>query len=549
MNKIYVWRFYFVLAVLALLLSVMFARALDLQVISKEFYIEQGLQRFERVEDFKVARGNILDRNGSPLAVSTPVTTIWADPSELQEKDLPIIARLSGTSLNTLKNRYNPKKRFIYIARQLAPEQADKLISLKLKGVYRTDEFKRYYPAGEVIAQLIGFTNIEDHGQSGLELEYENHLTGHDGAKRVLKTRKGDSIRDVQMIKESKVGQDIQLTIDLQLQYLAYKELKKAVTKLHAVSGSVVILNVENNEVLAMANMPSFNPNDGAQRSGVALRNRSLINQYEPGSVMKAFTLAAALESDKFDDKTIIDAKPMRISGRSTMLEDPRYYGKIDLSTILEKSSNVGVTKIALELGDQAMWSQFYKLGFGQSSGLSFPGEVTGYLPNHKNWQEVQLSSLSFGYGITVTPMQLAQATAVIANDGVKLPLKLLKNSQFMTAAPESVMSKYNAKTLREMMFQVVEKGTGKKASVGNYSVAGKTGTARKVGREGYIDDQHVASFIGFAPVVEPKIVIVVVIDSPQGESYGGGAVAAPVFSSVVQQALPLLNVIPKEKL
>ncbi|MCJ8311776.1 MAG: penicillin-binding protein 2 [Saccharospirillaceae bacterium] len=547
MNKIYVWRFYFVLVVLALLLSVMFARALDLQVINKEFYIEQGLQRFQRVEELKVARGNIVDRNGDPLAVSTPVVSIYADMRKVKEKDYIILSKMTKNTISYLKEK--KLKHEIRLVKHLSPEQAEIILSLNLSGVYSKNEFKRFYPAGEVIAQLIGFTNIEDHGQSGLELEYENYLTGIDGAKRVLKTRKGAAIRDVQMIKESKEGQDIQLTIDLQLQYLAYKELKKAVTKLHATSGSVVILNIENNEILAMANMPSFNPNDGAQRKGYALRNRSLINQYEPGSVMKAFTLAAALESGKFDDQSIIDVKPMRVKGRSTILEDLRYYGKISLSTILEKSSNVGVTKIALELGDQIMWNQFYKFGFGQSSGLSFPGEVTGYLPNHEKWQEVQLSSLSFGYGITVTPMQLAQATAVIANDGIKLPLKLLKNSQIMTAAPQSVMSKYNADTLKNMMFQVVARGTGKKAAVENYTVAGKTGTARKVSKKGYIDDQHVASFIGFAPVEEPKIVIVVVIDSPQGKSYGGGAVAAPVFSNIMQQALPLLNVIPKEKI
>ncbi|BCE00624.1 peptidoglycan D,D-transpeptidase FtsI family protein [Marinicellulosiphila megalodicopiae] len=547
MNKIYVWRFYFVLIVLALLLGVMLARALDLQVLNKEFYIEQGLQRFERVEEFKVARGNIVDRNGEPLAVSTPVTTIWADPRELKLEDLPAISKLSGVPLSVLKNRYDPKKHFIYIARQLAPADADLLMSQKFSGVYSVNEFKRFYPAGEIISQLIGFTDINDHGQEGLELEYETHLSGHDGSKSILKTRKGDAIRDVKMIEEAQAGEDIQLTIDLQLQYIAYKELKKATTKLHAQSGSIVILNIENNEILAMANMPSFNPNDRATLEGIGLRNRVLTNQYEPGSVMKTFTLAAALESGKFNEQSIIDVKPMRISGRSTVLEDPRYYGEIDLETILAKSSNVGVTKIALELGDQPMWRKFYELGFGQSSGLGFPGEVTGYLPNHEKWQEVQLSSLSFGYGITVTPMQLAQATSVIANEGVKLPVKLLKNNQYLTSAPETVMTKNNAKILKNMMKQVVEKGTGSKAALNNYSVAGKTGTARKVSSEGYIDDQHTATFIGFAPVEEPKIVVVVVIDSPQGELYGGGAVAAPVFSSVMQQALPLLNVIPKE--
>ena len=546
----YRWRFYFLIAMLFLLLAALFVRALWVQVVSKEFYIDQGMARIQDVDTIKVPRGEIVDRNGEPLAVSTPVITLHGEPRFMQQQDLPILAAKTGTKLSKLKQRFALGKQDIIIARNLNPAIADSILALKLKGIYAEHTYKRFYPAGEVSAQLIGFTDLNDFGQEGLELAFEHFLSGQHGQKRVLKDRKGQVIRDVEQIKQAKAGQDLKLTVDLQLQYIAYKELKKRVTELHADSGSVVILDVNSNDVLAMANMPSYNPNNRAQLKGEALRNRVLVDQIEPGSVMKTFTLAAGLESGKFTPESSFVIQPMRLQGRCTRLTT-RYSGKeMDLPLILSKSDNVGATKVALEVGYQYLWDFLYNLGFGQDSGFGFPGEPPGDLPNHVNWDESRLSNLSFGYGIGVTSIQLAQALAVIANNGIKQPLKLFQDVS-VTQPPQQILSQDTALEMQQMMQQVVKRNmTGFLANAQHYSVAGKTGTVQGVGNSGFDDQVHHTRFFGFAPANDPKIVIVVIINNPKGlapsgNTWGGGSAAAPVFAKIVDQSLPLLNVLP----
>jgi cell division protein FtsI (penicillin-binding protein 3) len=542
------WRFYLVLAVLLTTAFVMAWRIIDLQLSNQDFQIRQGDARTLRTAKIPAHRGMILDRQGEPLAVSTPVVSIWANPQELleQPKDWPKLAKVLGIKASNLSKRIkaNADKEFIYLKRQLAPQQGKQVLALAIPGVYQQKEYRRYYPAGEVTAQLVGFTNIDDRGQEGLELAYDQWLTGIPGKKRVLKDRLGRVIKDIQALSSPSPGKDLKLSIDLGIQYLAYRELKAAVQYHGADSGSVVVLDSQSGEVLAMVNQPSFNPNNRKQLQPASLRNRALIDMFEPGSTMKPFGMAAALTSGQYSPTDVINTSPGYFPiGRYT-IHDHRNYGAIDLNTIMQKSSNVGMAKIALSLDPEAVWQLYQALGFGTVTASQFPGESAGLLPHPPRWNNALRATLTYGYGISTSALQLAQAYSVLANSGIKRPVSLLKLEQ--TEPGQRVMSAKVAQQIMTMLQGVVSPGGGgTRAQVTGYQVAGKTGTARLLAADGYQKKAHRSIFAGIAPVTNPRIVVVVVINNPRKHHYFGGLVAAPVFSSIAAGALRLLNATP----
>ena len=548
------WRFLLVLSGLALLPAAAIWHIAGLQVMPDadrgyEFLQGQSIARTVRTQAIPAYRGVISDRRGTPLAVSTPVVSLWVNPRELDASlvDLTKLCTELGITVQQFRERLRryDNKEFMYLARHLTPDSANKILRLELPGIYAQDEYKRFYPAGEVAAQLIGFTNIDDRGQEGMELAYDGVLTGVPGAKKILKDLKGRVIKDLALVSSEKPGGNLQLSIDLRLQYTAYRELKAAVSRHKASSGSVVVLDVKSGEVLAMANQPSFNPNDRSQLNADALRNRAVTDLLEPGSLMKPLTMAAALESGKFNASTPIDTAPgyLRV-GRKTFV-DPINYGLIDVTGILTKSSQVGTTKVALALEPDHIRDMFQRVGIGESPGTGFPGESPGSLPQYQNWKPVVRANFAFGYGLSATALQLAQAYSVLANDGMKKPVSLLKVEEDYPGEP--VLSGDVARQVRTMLKTVTEKGgTGTRAAIPSYQVAGKTGTVHKVGKQGYQEHRYVALFAGMAPADDPRLVTVVIINDPRGEQYFGGQVAAPVFASVTADALRMLNIPPR---
>jgi cell division protein FtsI (penicillin-binding protein 3) len=550
------WRYLLLVAVLLMLPVAGLWHIAGLQVLTDvdkgfQFLQGQGQARTVRTESIPAYRGVITDSRGEPLAVSTPVVTLWANPQVIDSTSpgLAELAKSLSMSRDELQQRLSrySSKEFMYLARQVTPEQAEEVLRLEIPGVYGQGEYKRFYPAGEVTSQLVGFTNIDDRGQEGMELAFNELLTGVPGAKKVLKDLKGRVIKDLTLVRSEKPGQNLALSIDLRLQYTAYRELKAAVTKHQAASGSVVMLDVQTGEVLAMANQPSFNPNDRSQMSSDSLRNRAITDLVEPGSTMKPLTVLAALESGKFVPETVIDTNPGSIRvGRKTFY-DHRNYGLIDLTTLLMKSSQVGATKLALQMDPTHVRDMFFRMGLGQSPGTGFPGESPGSLPEHRRWKPVERANFAFGHGLSATALQLAQAYAVLASDGVKKPLSLLKMDHIPEG--EQVVDAKLVSRLREMMSSVTRPGgTATRAAIPSYEVAGKTGTVHKVGKSGYEKNRYVALFAGMVPADNPRLVTVVIINDPQGGEYFGGAVAAPVFANVTADALRMLKIPPKVK-
>ena len=544
------WRFVFICCVLAAGVLALLWRIVDLQVFDKDFLRTQGDMRMVRTETIKAHRGMILDRHGEPLAVSTPVETIWANPQEveLDNPQLRELAGLLGLELAELRQNISRSRErnleFMYLRRQLPPDQAQQVKALKVSGIYSRREYKRYYPAGEVAAHVVGFTNIDEQGQEGLELIYDQWMSGTDGKKTVLKDRRGYIVKDLNLIADAQPGNDLQLSIDLRLQYLAYRELKAAVQAHKAVSGNLVMLDARTGEVLAMVNQPSYNPNNRTNLKPAALRNRAVTDLYEPGSPIKALTVASALSTGKFQPHTPVDTSPgwMRMNGRT--IRDVGNYGMLDVSGVVVKSSNIGTSRIALELTGDTLYQTLSQFGFGKASGIQFPGEAIGVLPYHSKWRSIQVATMSYGYGLSGTSVQLARAYSVLANDGLSRPVSLLKGGH--PDAPEPVISAKVAQQVRAMLAAAVEKGgTGTRASVPFFRVAGKTGTVHAIGAHGYEDDQYLSMFAGMAPADDPKVVMVVVIDRPQDGAYYGGEVAAPVFGRVMAGAMRLLNVPP----
>lgn len=547
-------RFCLVLAMLAVLLLLLVGRVLSLQIIDTErgyeFLQDQGAMRSVRTAEIPAYRGVITDRRGEPLAVSTPVISIWANPSILTGSErLGELATALGMEQGELEERLQrySGKQFMYLKRHMVPVDAREVLALKIGGVRGEREYRRFYPAGEVAAQLVGFTNVDDQGIAGLELAYEDWLKGVPGKKQYIKDLHGEVVRDIGVLQPARPGKDLTLSIDLRLQYLQHRELHKAVIAAGAESGSIVTLDAHTGEVLAMVNYPGYNPNSRKSAKPATMRNRAMTDVYEPGSTMKTLTLVAALESGRFTTETMIDTSPGRIRVGPKVYPDPRNYGLISVSRIIEKSSQVGVTKIALDLGHEPIREVFARFGIGAPVATGFPGESAGSLPDRPRWYATEKVSLAFGYGITATPLQLARAYSAFANDGVQQPVSLLA-LEGEVGQGERVVSPQIARQVLGVLHAVTgEHGTAKKARVPGYPVGGKTGTVHKVGPGGYIDDEYVALFAGIAPLDNPRVVTVVVINGPQGEAYGGGAAAAPVFSTVTRGALRLLNVPPTE--
>jgi len=523
-------------------------RAIELQVFEHDFLQQKGSAHQTRVVKIPAHRGKILDRHGEPLAISTPVDSIWVNPREIEltPKTVSLLSQFLGMKQAEIRRRIESRagKGFVYLKRQVPPSLAKQVKALKLAGVRVDREYRRYYPMGEVFGHLLGFTNVDDQGQEGLELAYDDWLTGVGGSKRVVREGQGRVIDDVELIQSAKPGQDLQLSIDGRIQYLAYRELKSAVKANKAESGSVVVIDPQTGEVLAMVNQPSFNPNNRSQFRSELYRNRALKDVFEPGSTAKPFTIAAALESGEFMPTSLIDTSPGFYQVSGFPIKDRKDFGKIDLGAIISRSSNVGASKVAMQLAPEQLWDVFQKLGFGQPTGTGFPGEVGGVLRDYSQWYPLDRATLAFGYGFSVTALQLAQAYAVIAAEGIYRPLSLLMASQ--RVEPTSVMSPQTAIEVRKMMRQVVQpRGTGYRAAVEGYDVAGKTGTARKAVGGGYAEDRYVSVFAGMVPADLPRLVAVVVIHEPKAGKFYGGEVAAPIFSRIMSGALRQLNVAP----
>lgn len=540
-----------VLGAILLAVGLLVWRAVDLQVSDSEFLQGQGDARHLRVVDVPAHRGMITDRNGEPLAISTPVDSVWVNPQELMtaSAEWPRLARLLQLDIDDLSQRLMTRQRreFVYLKRRISPDLAQQVMGLGISGVFLQREYRRYYPAGEVAAHIVGFTNVDDAGQEGLELAYDNWLQGVSGSKRVIKNRLGHVVEDVESIKVPEAGKTLRLSIDRNIQYLAYRELKTAIRDHHARSGSIVILDVKTSEVLAMVNQPSYNPNNRATLKSSHLRNRAVTDVFEPGSTMKPFTVAAALESEKYLPRSSINTAPgyYRV-GRDTV-RDMRNYGKLDLTGILVKSSNVGASKLALSLAPEKLWDLYSRVGFGSLTHSGFPGEVSGLMTDPWKWSDIDHATLSFGYGMSVTSLQLAQAYTVLANAGVMSPVSFLALDG-VPSQQEQVMDKEVARRVLTMMEAVVSKeGTGARADVAGYRVAGKTGTVHKSDVGGYSEERYLSLFAGIAPVSDPRLVAVVMINEPRTEAYHGGQVAAPTFSRVMAGALRQLGVVPDD--
>lgn len=543
------WHLVLVLALLGLGAWVLVERAWTLHVVDHDFLANEGSKRNTRVQPLTAYRGVIKDRAGRPLAVSTPVTTLWGEPAELLE-NRAAWERLKGNKVLSdavLAQRVElyRKRNYVYLARRLAPSQAQSVLSKNIPGIYTETEYRRYYPAGEVTSHLVGFTNIDDRGQEGLELMLDERLNGISGRKKVVRDLKGRVIQDIEVQKEARPGEDIELSIDLRLQYIAYRELKAAVEKYQAVGGSVVVLDARTGEILAMVNQPGFNPNSRAGVSVSALRNRAVTDLFEPGSTIKPLTIAAGLEAGIIAADSEIDTTPgtMRI-GRDTV-RDFRNYGVMNIPAVLAKSSNVATSKIALELDGQELPSLMARFGLGMSTGVDFPGEAAGNLPIRQRWRDIEKATLSYGYGVSVSALQLARAYGVLANEGKLLPATLFKQEK----APEGevVMAAEHANSIVKMLEGVVSEGTASRAQVPGYRIAGKTGTTRKLINGNYNSERYLAMFAGIAPVEDPRIVTVVAVDDPRSGVYYGGLVAAPVFANIMSAVLPMLNIEPEK--
>ncbi|MBC2382481.1 penicillin-binding protein 2 [Pseudomonas sp. WS 5106] len=551
-GALYPWRFRLMLGLLALMVGAIAWRIIDLQVVDRDFLIGQGDARSLRHIPIPAHRGLITDRNGEPLAVSTPVTTLWANAKELQvAKDRwPALAAALGQDPKALAERLEAQanKEFIYLVRGLTPEQGQQVLDLKVPGVYGIEEFRRFYPAGETTAHMVGFTDIDDHGREGVELAYDEWLAGVPGKRQVIKDRRGRLIKDVQVTKNAKAGKPLALSIDLRLQYLANRELRNAIIENGAKAGSLVIMDVKTGEILAMVNQPTYNPNNRRNLQPAMMRNRAMIDVFEPGSTMKAISMSAALETGRWKPSDKVEVYPGTLQlGKYTIRDVSRTEGPVlDLTGILINSSNVGMSKVAFDIGGETIYHLAQKIGLGQPTGLDFPGERVGNLPNYRDWKKAETATLSYGYGLSVTAIQLAHAFSVLANNGRMVPLSLIHVDEAPKATqviPENV-----AKTMQGMLQQVIEAPRGVfRAQVPAYHVAGKSGTARKtsVGTKGYAENSYRSLFAGFGPMSDPRYAIVVVIDEPSKAGYFGGLVSAPVFSKVMSGTLRLMNITP----
>lgn len=540
----------FLLGVMLVAVGLLTWRAVDLQVLHKDFLVEQGDARSLRVVTIPAHRGMITDRNNEPLAISTPVDSIWADPQDLisNTAKLPKLAKLLDLKVSWIKDRLheNADREFVYLKRAVPPALADQVMALDISGVAKQREYRRYYPAGEVTGHVLGFTNVDDVGQEGVELAFEHLLRGTPGSMRVIKDRLGRIVETVERISEPVPGHNLKISIDRRIQYLAYRELKAAVQENHAKSGSAVILDVKTGEVLAMVNQPTYNPNNRDSLRSSHYRNRAVTDVFQPGSTVKPFTVAMALESGHYRPGTLINTEPGRLRVGTSTIHDTHDFGLINVSTVIAKSSNVGASKIALSLPSEQLWKMFNDVGFGSLSGADFPGETAGILPDYHRWYPIDHASFSFGYGLSVSTLQLARAYVALADGGVLKPVSFVPIDHIPDGV--RVMSVKTARQVISMLEGVVSKeGTGRLARVSGYHVAGKTGTVRMSTLGGYAEDKYIALFAGMIPATRPRLVMVVVIDDPRSDQFYGGSVAAPVFSRVMGEAMRLLDIAPDD--
>ncbi len=535
-------------AMLALSALVLLGRSVQLQVFDQQFIARQADMRHARDAKMLAHRGAIFDRFGEPLAVSSPVDTVWVNPPEFAEAGDGIVRLARALKLNRqwLEQRVtsNLDREFLYVARHIDPSEASRIRELKIPGVYFLREYKRFYPNAEVTGHLLGFTNLDEAGQEGLELAFDRSLAGIDGEKRVIQDGHGQVIQNVEVLRSPVEGEDLHTSIDLRIQYLAYRELKAAVRARHARAGTVIVLDIATGEVLAMVNQPSFNPNDRTQYEVPRYRNRAATDIFEPGSSIKPFVVAAALASGRYRPESTIDAMPFKIGSRT--IRDHRDLGTIDLGQVLARSSNVGMAKIALSLDRDLMHDMLRRLGFGEVTASGFPGESAGLLSNASNWRPINIATMAYGYGLSVTPLQLAQAYATIGAFGLHRPITFRQVEE-----PVAGERQLPARTARDLIglleLAVTPAGTGSKAAVPGYRVAGKTGTAWKAIPGGYSTDRYLAVFAGVVPATQPRLAVLVMVDEPQGALYYGGDVAAPVFSAVTSGALRLMSVAPDD--
>ena len=548
-QKIYPYRRTLIVLVFIIASFMLIWRAIYLQIQNNDFLRNHGDARSLRVVKIPAHRGMITDRNNEPFAISTPVDSIWANPKQVLENPAAIqpLAIKLGMDAESLTNMLQERigREFVYLKRHVTPDLAREIYDLEIYGVNLQQEFKRYYPGGEVTAHLVGFTNVDDTGQEGLELAYDHWLEGKPGEKRVLKDRLGRTVRDIESIKPPNPGRTLTLSIDRRVQYLAYRELATTVKYYKAKSGSLVLLDPNSGEILALAVQPSYNPNNRSGLRSDHFRNRAITDVFEPGSTLKPFTIAAGLMSGVFNVDSVIETSPGYLKVSNHVINDISNYGPLDLTGIIQKSSNVGAGKIGLAIGPKALWQMYRSVGFGEQTGSGYPGESPGILSSYTNWTELDLASIAFGHSIAVTALQLAQAYTVIATGGILNPVTFLKTDK-NDVSGQRVLSAEITENIKVMLEKVVEPGgTGQKAGIPFYRVIGKTGTAHKSTSSGYAADRYLSLFAGIAPASNPRLVMAVIIDEPQGGEHYGGQVAAPVFSRVIQGALRILNIPP----
>jgi cell division protein FtsI (penicillin-binding protein 3) len=535
-------------ALLLLLLmwfGLLVARALYLQVWHNDFLQQEGASRFTRTIELPAHRGMVTDRYGEPLAISTPVESVWASPGdvEITPGQRRQLARLLDLEEHDLKKRLSePEREFVYLRRHLPPDLAAKVVQLGLPGIGLRREYRRYYPAGDQTAQLIGITNIDDRGLEGIELEYQDLLAGKPGSRRVIKDRLGRVVEDAESIRPPIEGRDLALSIDSKLQYLAFRELKAAVAQHQAKAGGVVVLDIKTGEVLALANLPAFNPNNRATLDTRRARNRAITDTFEPGSTLKPFTVAAALEAGVIKPDSVLQTAPGYLTVGDATIHDAHPETLLTVGQVIQKSSNVGAAKLALAVPRESLWSMLSGVGFGVAPRLGFPGEVSGFLRAYQHWKRIEQATLSYGHGISVSLLQLARAYTIFATGGELQPLTLVRRDQ--PAEGKRIISERTALAVRSMLELVVKAGgTAPRARIMGYRVAGKTGTAHKLEGRGYAGDRYVSSFVGMAPASDPRLLVAVMIDEPSAGEYYGGVVAAPVFSQVMSEALRILAV------
>jgi cell division protein FtsI (penicillin-binding protein 3) len=527
--------------------AVLITRALYLQVLNNDFLQSKGEARYARLLELPAHRGMISDREGEPLAISTPVESVWGSPADAQlsAAQRRQLARLLGISEREIARRLSDKNReFVYLKRHLPPDVAAQVVQLGLPGIALKREYRRYYPAGEVASHLLGFTDVDDRGQEGIELAYQDWLAGKPGSRRVIKDRLGRVIEDAESVRPPVEGRDLALSIDRNLQYLAYRALKAAVTEHRAKAGGIVAIDVKTGEVLAMANLPAYNPNNRSQRSASRARNRVVTDLFEPGSTLKPFTVAAALEARVARPDTLLDTAPGYLTIGTATIHDAHPERVLSVAEVIQKSSNVGAAKLALAMPREQLWSVLSAAGFGASPQVGFPGEAVGRLRDYQGWRPIEQATMAYGHGISVSLLQLARAYTVFATDGLLQPLTLLHRDG--PVAGVRVTSPGTARAVRTMLELVTRPGgTAVRAQVVGYRVAGKTGTAHKLEGATYAEDRYVSSFVGMAPASDPQIIIAVLIDEPGNGEYYGGQVAAPVFSAVMAEALRMRGVAP----